>query len=157
MDNSSLEEIESGGSKNCTVPGKRKWKKDPSLFPHLQNRGGKQMFFYLLWSLCFGFLMWGNPDCKVKWFPMSTCTTGQCSLSVTCFRFLQVSLVLPRPPLLSLQLCHSLLLRFPHAFRHNGHLSEKNNVPVSIATFLSYHTQLCFRHSSVRMLQAFFC
>lgn len=131
MDNSSLEEIEGKGSKNCTAPGKDERKRTPecspahtpsspppprpsSSFPRRmkerEQRWGNKwspphvLFFYPLCSLCFGFLMWGNPVCEVRWFPMSTGCSGHRSLSVT-WRFHSHFSYLMLPPLSPFLLC----------------------------------------------------
>lgn len=157
MDNSSLEELESGGSKNCTAPGKRKWKKEdtqafsPSLplSLHPQNRereilcvwGGGVMGAKVgnKWSpymSCFS--TFSGPYVLASWcgvtqivrsndFPWAHAPAGSVHSPSHVFRILQVSLLLPPPcpPLPSRQLSHPLLLHFPHAFHHNGYISEK--------------------------------
>lgn len=128
MDNSSLEEIESEESKNCTTPGKTEieWKKEdtqvfsPSPPPSLPlppsriergrwkkvskrakmgNKWSPHVFCLSTLSApppsCFLFLTWGNPDCEVRWFPMSAALQQAVTFrlpqrfsllfSVTCF------------------------------------------------------------------------
>lgn len=117
----------------------------------------------------FDFLMWGNPNCEVRWFPTSArssrrwhsgCLSGfHTQPSSHFFRILQISFSLPAPSFPSLSHTDSLSF-FPfffpsHFFFLADFKRQKKKTPVSTATFLSRHRRTCEDASFVKFQVTF--